>query len=87
MRTAEIRVGEGTQSFAVELWSTLPNIVMVSVTSPSGERTGMIPIRLGYLFDFSFLRQLMTLLLKLFPLLLLQVDLNHVTFLLLLLSL
>ena len=54
MRTAEIRVGEGTQSFAVELWSTLPNIVMVSVTSPSGERTGMIPIRLGYLFDFSF---------------------------------
>lgn len=52
MRTAEIRVGEGTQSFAVELWSTLPNIVMVSVTSPSGERTGMIPIRLGYLFDF-----------------------------------
>lgn len=54
MRTAEIRVGEGTQSFTVELWSTLPNIVMVSVTSPSGERTGMIPIRLGYLFDFSF---------------------------------
>lgn len=54
MRTAEIRVGEGTQSFAVELWSTLPNIVMVSVTSPSGERTGMIPIRLGYLFDFLF---------------------------------
>lgn len=53
-RTAEIRVGEGTQSFAVELWSTLPNIVMVSVTSPSGERTGMIPIRLGYLFDFLF---------------------------------
>ncbi len=47
-RTAEIRVGEGTQSFAVEVWSTLPNIVMVSVTSPSGERTGMIPIRLGY---------------------------------------
>lgn len=54
MRTAEIRVGEGTQSFAVELWSTLPNIVMVSVTSPSGERTGMIPIRLGYLFEFLF---------------------------------
>ena len=54
MRTAEIRVGEGTQSFTVELWSTLPNIVMVSVTSPSGERTGMIPIRLGYLFDFLF---------------------------------
>ena len=53
-RTAEIRVGEGTQSFTVELWSTLPNIVMVSVTSPSGERTGMIPIRLGYLFDFLF---------------------------------
>ena len=26
----------------------------VSITSPSGERTGQIPVRLGYLFDFVF---------------------------------
>ena len=26
----------------------------MSITSPSGERTGQIPVRLGYLFDFVF---------------------------------
>ena len=54
MRTAEIRVGNGVESFVTELWSTLPGIVTVSVTSPSGERTGQIPVRLGNLFDFVF---------------------------------
>lgn len=54
IRTAEIRVGEGVKGFVTELWSTLPNIVTVSITSPSGERTGQIPVRLGYLFDFVF---------------------------------
>ena len=54
IQTAEIRVGEKAESFVTELWSTLPNIVTVSVTSPSGERTGQIPVRLGYLFDFVF---------------------------------
>lgn len=54
MSTAEIRVGEGVNDFVTELWSTLPNIVTVSITSPSGERTGQIPVRLGYLFDFVF---------------------------------
>ena len=54
IQTAEIRVGEGANRFVTELWSTLPNIVTVSVTSPSGERTGQIPVRLGYLFDFGF---------------------------------
>ena len=49
IRTAEIRVGEGVKGFVTELWSTLPNIVTVSITSPSGERTGQIPVRLGYL--------------------------------------
>ena len=53
-RTAEIRVGDGADSFVTELWSTLPGIVTVSVTSPSGERTGQIPVRLGNLFDFVF---------------------------------
>ena len=42
------------ESFVTELWSTLPGIVTVSVTSPSGERTGQIPVRLGNLFDFVF---------------------------------
>lgn len=54
MRMAEIRVGNGVESFVTELWSTLPGIVTVSVTSPSGERTGQIPVRLGNLFDFVF---------------------------------
>ena len=40
IRTAEIRVGEGVNGFVTQLWSTLPNIVTVSITPPSGERTG-----------------------------------------------
>lgn len=53
-RNVEIRVGNGVNAFVTELWSRLPNIVTVSIMSPSGERTGVIPLRLGYLFEFRF---------------------------------
>ena len=53
-RSVEIRVGNGVNAFVTELWSSLPDIVTVSVMSPSGERTGVIPLRLGYLFEFRF---------------------------------
>jgi len=53
-RNVEMRVGSGVRAFVTELWSRLPDIVTVSVVSPSGERTGMIPLRLGYLFEFRF---------------------------------
>ena len=53
-RTVGIRVGNNAQNFVAELWCRLSDIVSVSVVSPSGERTGMIPLRLGYLFEFQF---------------------------------
>lgn len=52
--TAEIRVGEGVSGFVTELWSTLPNVVTMSITSPSGERTRQISLRQGYRYNFVF---------------------------------
>ena len=45
---AEIRVEEGVNGFVVELWTTVPNIMTVAFTSPSGERTGYISFKQGY---------------------------------------
>ena len=52
--SVEIRVGKDVEGFVAELWSTIPNVVTVSVMSPSGERTGNIPLRLGYRFQYLF---------------------------------
>ena len=35
-KTVEIRVGENTTGFMMELWTELPNILSISLTSPSG---------------------------------------------------
>lgn len=51
---AEIRVGEGISGFVTELWSALPNVVTMSITSPSGERTRQISLRQGYRYNFVF---------------------------------
>lgn len=60
--SVEIRVGTGVTGFVAELWSTLPTVVTVSIVSPSGERTGNIPFRLGsrYQYIFSFERTILT---------------------------
>lgn len=60
--SVEIRVGAGVTGFVAELWSALPTVVTVSVVSPSGERTGNIPFRLGarYQYLFSFERTMLT---------------------------
>ncbi len=55
MQTMEIRVGENVTGFSVELWTTLPNIVSISLTSPSGENTARIPIRAGSRTEFEFI--------------------------------
>lgn len=44
---AEIRVGEGVEGFVAELWTTVPNVMTVAFTSPSGERTGYITLKQG----------------------------------------
>ncbi len=54
-KTVEIRVGENTSGFMMELWTELPNILSISLTSPSGESTSRIPIRAGTSTTFNFL--------------------------------
>lgn len=54
-KTVEIRVGENTSGFMMELWTELPNILSISLTSPSGESTSRIPIRAGTSTTFQFL--------------------------------
>lgn len=60
---AEIRVGEGVGGFAAEVWTGIPNVVTVSITSPSGEQSRKISLRQGdrYHLMFSFDRTEVTL--------------------------
>lgn len=41
----EFSVGNNTRGFSLELWTGIPNIFTVSITSPTGQNTGRIPIR------------------------------------------
>lgn len=52
---AEIRVEEGVEGFVVELWTTVPNVLTVAFTSPSGERTGYISLKQGYEYKEEFI--------------------------------
>lgn len=52
---AEIRVAEGVEGFVTELWTTVPNVMTVALTSPSGERTGYITLKQGYEYREDFL--------------------------------
>lgn len=54
-QTVEIRVGENVSGFTMELWTSIPNIVSISLTSPSGENTSRIPIRANASTTFNFL--------------------------------
>ena len=36
-KTVELRVGEGVPGFSLELWTDIPNILSISIISPSGE--------------------------------------------------
>lgn len=54
-RTVEIRVGEGVSGFTTELWTSIPNVLAVSIESPGGESTSVMPIRTGETTAYSFL--------------------------------
>lgn len=58
VRTAEIRVDENVTGFFLELWTEIPNILSISILSPSGENTSRIPLRVnaGTEIDFLFER-------------------------------
>lgn len=52
----ELRVGENTSGFTMELWTSYPNQYTISFVSPSGEIVPRIPARLGQndLYSFVF---------------------------------
>lgn len=43
--TVEIRVGENVTGFTMELWTEIPNLLSISLISPSGESTPNIPLQ------------------------------------------
>ena len=55
IQTVEIRVGESVPGFTMELWTSIPNILSISLISPSGENTNRIPIRANSRTTFDFL--------------------------------
>lgn len=55
VQEVDIRVGEDCKGFTMELWSNLPNILSVGLTSPSGESTNPIFIRSNGNTVFQFL--------------------------------
>ena len=54
-KTVELRVGENVQGFSMELWTDIPNILSISIISPSGENTSRIPLRVGASAELDFL--------------------------------
>lgn len=54
-KTVELRVGEGVPGFSLELWTDIPNILSISIISPSGENTSRIPFRAGASAELDFL--------------------------------
>lgn len=52
----ELRIGENSGGFTMELWTSYPNQYTISFLSPSGETIPRIPARLGQndLFSFVF---------------------------------
>ncbi|XCP86456.1 S8 family peptidase [Roseburia hominis] len=41
----ELSVGDGVDGFSMELWTEIPNIFSISIISPTGDRSGRIPVR------------------------------------------
>ena len=54
-REIELQVGTGVDAFSMELWAELPNLIAVSVISPSGEVLPRISVRQSGMFSFRFL--------------------------------
>ena len=54
-REIEVQVGTDVDAFSMELWAELPNLIAVSVISPSGEVLPRISIRQSGMFSFRFL--------------------------------
>ena len=53
--TVELQVGNDVSGFVMELWTELPNILAISLVSPSGETTPTIPLRANSSTVLNFL--------------------------------
>ncbi len=53
-KEVEIRVAEGVEGFCMELWTENPNIMAVTVISPSGGSTSRLPIRRDETQEYRF---------------------------------
>lgn len=52
----EISVGNNVKGFVMEIWTEIPNVMSVSIISPTGENSGQIPVRVrdqGYDYVFE----------------------------------
>ena len=52
----EINVGNNTRGFVMELWTELPNLLALSIASPTGQTVGPISLKRGigeYVFVFE----------------------------------
>ena len=52
----EINVGNNTRGFVMELWTELPNLLALSIASPTGQTVGPVSLRRGigeYVFVFE----------------------------------
>ena len=54
VKEVEIRVGDDVGGFCVELWTDIPNLMAVSVQSPSGERIEQVSIRRNVTESYDF---------------------------------
>lgn len=50
----EIQVGTGVEGFSIELWMELPNLLQISLISPSGEVIPHISVRQGMNVTYQF---------------------------------
>lgn len=53
-REVEVQVGDGVDAFSMELWTEIPNLMAISVISPSGEVLPRVSVRQGTAFAFRF---------------------------------
>ncbi len=50
----EVRVGENVEGFVLELWTEIPNLLNISIISPSGEVLPQTPLRKGKSGEYFF---------------------------------
>lgn len=51
----EISVGENVKGFIAELWTNAPEVVSISIQSPTGEVQPLVPARQGERVEYNFL--------------------------------